>query len=191
MRPIKARENPFRSEKVATFRYQIDAERIRRWQRDLARHPVARWSIVGPEGTGKTVLLEDLAEGVESVEWLKIHGEDSLLQRARAGMKLFRRSRIPLFLDGAEVLPRIFLATRPLLRPKIVATLHRPRPSLDILFETRFDPGAVLDLVRSLTHANLSPNETERILQIGRKNHGNVRAILRQLYREAGEGRRI
>lgn len=106
-------------------------------------------------------------------------------------MKLFKRSRIPLFFDGAEALPRFWFAPRSLLRPKIVATLHRPRKSLAILFETRFDPDAVLELVQSLTHANLSPHECERILHIGRQHDGNVRAILRQLYQEAGEGRRF
>lgn len=145
-----------------------------------------RWSIVGPEGTGKTVLLEDLAEGIPEVEWIKIREEDSLMHKFKALRRLWSRRPTPLFLDGAEALPGFFLCLRFPLRPKIVATLHNPRRSLDVLFKTRFDPTAVLDLVRTLTDANLTPDKAEQILQIGRANHGNVRAILRELYREAG-----
>lgn len=189
MKPIKARENPFRSEKVAAFRYQIDAEFLAQWRRQLATRRRIRWSIVGPEGTGKTVLLQDLADGIPHVEWVKIHREDSPLRKLQAGAKLWSRDSTPLFIDGAESLPGLFWSARCLLRPKIVATLHRPRRPLGLLFETRFDPATVLSLVEYLTHAKLPPNEGQRILRIGREHNGNVRSILRQLYREAGEGR--
>jgi len=185
---MKARENPFRSAKVAPFRYRIDANRLDSWRRTLANRSPVRWAIVGPQGTGKTVLLEDLAMGVRDAEWLKVHEEDSLPQKLRVGIRTWNRCPHPLFLDGGEALPGFFFSRRYLLRPKLVATLHRPKRSLEVLHETVFDPDALIGLVEFLTNEKLSPTAIDRLLRMAEEQNGDVRAVIRILYQMTGEG---
>tara|TARA_R100000027_G_scaffold67028_3_gene64318 strand:- start:38156 stop:38599 length:444 start_codon:yes stop_codon:yes gene_type:complete len=133
-------------------------------------------------GTGKTVLMEDIAKDVREYDWVKIHDNDTRSQKLRAARHLFRRSKRPLFLDGTEALPRWCLNWKTLLRPKIIVTLHSPRPSLSILYRTRFDAEIVFAMVERLTHETLSTTDRNRILKLGEEHEGNVRSILREMY---------
>jgi len=181
---MRARENPFRSEKVADFRYQIEADTLADWREQITSVPSIRWAIMGPEGTGKSILLEDLAQMLPTVEWVRIKEDDSVRRKVKMAIRLFRPSHIPLFFDGAETLPRFIWSARYFFRSKIVATLHHPRKSFTVHYTTKFEPKVVISLVETLLQSKISQNEAERILQIGRRNNGNVREILRQLYLE-------
>ncbi|MFP4351899.1 MAG: hypothetical protein ACLFSZ_00665 [Puniceicoccaceae bacterium] len=188
-KPTKARENPFRSERVAEFRYRIDPERLAGWRRTIRESRTSRLAIVGPEGTGKTVLLEDLAAGFGAADWIRIHLDDPLARRIALARKLYGSDPKPLFVDGLEALPP-WLTGCParLLRPRVVATLHRPRRAFGVLFETSFDAGAVLAMIEYLKGAPVPPAGRGRILRLAGEHGGNVREVLRQLYREESEG---
>ena len=57
---MKARNNPFSTEKVLKIRYKISEENIEKLLNKLELINY-RGAIVGPEGSGKTTLLEDIA----------------------------------------------------------------------------------------------------------------------------------
>ena len=74
---MRARENPFRMDRLEQVRYRPQGTT---WGAILARLEALRWraAVVGPEGSGKTTFLEDLAgilrgQGFE-VRYLRCHG---------------------------------------------------------------------------------------------------------------------
>ena len=171
------------------FRYRIDAEQLTNWCNRLKTEPIVHGSIVGPEGTGKTVLMEDLFSAANDGEWIKVREEDSLRTKIHAGRRIWSRESQPLFLDGGEVLPSVFFRFKKFRRPKLIVTLHRDRRSIPILFQTHFDPAIALDLFAFVMNRRANPGEAERVAEVCKEHSGNMRSVIGALYRDAGQGR--
>lgn len=138
-------------------------------------------------GTGKTVLLEDLRNRMGGGEWLQLHREDSLRRKLGLALRLYGNRPGPLFADGLESLPAVFLRLKRLFRPRIVATLHQPRQSFDALIRTRFQPEVARELVEFLTGRSLTAEERAAIGET-EASSGNMRELVRSLYLTRAEG---
>lgn len=184
---MKARENPFRSERVEGLRFRSQGLS----SEGLADRAVElrACAIVGPEGSGKTTLLEGLAGE------LRGRGYAVRLHRVSAGGESFPRGDPPadggkaaLLLDGLESAGS---RARPLLRalkPRwdlLILSAHRPG-LLPTLVELRTSPGLLEELVRELVGeegvASLGP-DLPRLFEECR---GNIRECLRELYDRVG-----
>lgn len=184
---VKARDNPFRVERVRTFRYRpLDSS----WDELLQRLERAefRGALVGPEGSGKTTLLEDIAERLQSLgrpsRWLQIRREtrrdggrlvDQFLQAAL--------TEDVLLVDGVEQLGpmdwrRLRRGSR--VHAGLVITTHAPG-RLATLIECRTSVRLLEQMV-----AELAPEAIERLRPglraLFARHAGNVRLCLRELY---------
>ncbi|MBL8851056.1 MAG: hypothetical protein JNG89_15360, partial [Planctomycetaceae bacterium] len=108
MSALRARDNPFRVERILSIRY---APLESSWDALLSRlHALdCRAAICGPQGSGKTTLLEDLAVRLHAsgrrTRWLQLRRE--LRPSARTLMQQFLQAASPdeiLLVDGAEQL---------------------------------------------------------------------------------------
>jgi ATPase subunit of ABC transporter with duplicated ATPase domains len=168
---MRARDNPFRAERVQRLRYRLDLPWpafVERWT-SLGR----RGAIVGPEGAGKTTLLEGFAEVLrargETVQWVRLSEEAREMPAVEPGAVLL--------LDGAEQLDA---ARWRLVRGQAasgVATSHRPG-LWPTLWECRTSP-ELLDALLGDLGASQWRAEA-RALFDARK--GNLREVLRALY---------
>lgn len=182
---MKASQNPFRTDAVAKLRYRIDTDSLD----ELALNATslnAPACILGPEGTGKTTLLEDIHRKVTTMEqntaWIRLNRDSGIRERKAAVDKLLHPSTGMLyFMDGGEVLSaldwwRIRRSGRTGL--KLIATLHNSR-GLDILHRTAPDWPLTKELVTSL-HQDARLEEVARSAY--RDSRGNVREVFRACY---------
>lgn len=187
---MKARRNPFRSDRVEAFRYRLTEQQwevLRRRFEDLGR----RAAIVGPHGTGKTVLTEDFrarleADGVPTTI-LRFH--DRFSRRDRLVLR-DRLSALPprtvIILDGGELLPRRIwrrLSASLDSGNGILTTLHHPR-QLPVLFETRPQLEIARELIRSMLGRPLHPEECASVDERFTRAGGNIRDVVRSFYLE-------
>jgi GTPase SAR1 family protein len=171
---LKARDNPFAADRVLQLRYRLrDGDSWDALLADLAALNY-RAAIVGPEGTGKTTLLEDLAGKLTSAE------QRVFSCRAPAIPNDFDDADI-VCVDSAEVLSwwqwrRLRGRTRGL-----VVTLHRPGrlPTLrHCLTEASLLDGILAGLVPTLP----ATERTALADELHRTHDGNIRAALRDCY---------
>jgi len=181
--PIKARENPFRSQRLVEFRYHIDSHQLDRMVGEIEAANRFRLSIMGPEGTGKTVLLEDLASRFQEKEWVKIREDDPGRTKCLAALRLRdKKDQRILFFDGGECLPSFCWSAFWLGRKKLLATCHTFRPHLRVLHKTEYQPDVAIRMVTHLLGRRLSSSERNQIHDWGECS-GNLREVLRMCYR--------
>ncbi len=185
---MKAHQNPFRSSSVEQIRYALDTEALNQ----LADSALSLGCscLLGPHGTGKTTLLEDLEPHLQkrgvSTHWLRLNMDSSPAQRKAALQSLhtLERGSYCLF-DGAEVLSRWqqFQLRRHLRRHGLglIATLHRKSP-FPILHHTQADWPLAEQLVRQLSKDHCSPALIEQAQVAFRQSGGNVREVFRACY---------
>ena len=192
---MKARENPFRSDQVLQFRYCLRGES---WEDLLARLERLHYraAVVGPEGTGKTTLLRDLA-----VRLARKRFTPKLITLTRERrifpprfLESFLASLAPsdiVLLDGAEQMRRLawYRFNRACRRAAglIITTHHSGR--LPTLIECLTDPDLLQWIVGELLgeQATAWRDTVERLYQAY---DGNLRDALRAMYDLFAEGRR-
>ena len=184
---LRARDNPFSSDRILRERYRLDATG---WERllDRLRAQRNRGALVGPHGSGKTTLLEDLGARLSAqghqIRWLRISTERPRLpDEFRSGCRDRAFENEFVLLDGAEQLGPISwwqfcYACRNAFG--VVVTTHRPG-RLKSLHTCRTHPALLHEIVASLGE-QLTPNEAEALYG---RHRGNLREALRELYDRA------
>ena len=184
---MRARDNPFRTDRVLSVRYRL-AEGTFDGLLDRFEATGRRAAIVGPKGTGKTTLLEDLAPRLRdrgfTVRELRLDEESPRFDRAF--LREFLRSlggRDVILFDGAEQLGlfgwyRFERATRAA-GGLLVTTHHTGR--LPTLIETATTPELLDRLVEEILGGRAS--EVRPLTRgLFEKHRGNLRDALRELY---------
>lgn len=181
---MKARENPFRSDRLVALRYRLAEPE---WSALLDRLASLgnRAALVGPNGSGKSTLLRELdvrlrARGIETTS---IYLDDlSPAIPLRSWMRLVARPRAFVLLDGAErVAPLAWLALRiATARAKgLVVTTHIAG-RLATLRDCTTSPELLADLVDEL--AGVSAVARDEVEALHAAHRGNIREALRALY---------
>ena len=171
---MKARDNPFATDRVLQLRYRPRPGDS--WDAILADLAALNYraALVGPEGTGKSTLLEDLAGKLTAA------GRQVLYCRAPDLPRDLGAADI-VCVDSAEVLSwwpwqRLRYRTRGL-----VVTLHQPG-RLPTLRRCATDTGLLAELLATL-HPVLPASERAALAtELQRRHTGNVRAALRECY---------
>lgn len=184
---MRARDNPFRTERLLCVRYQPQGTT---WSGLLARLADLQYraAIVGPEGSGKTTLLEDMAPRLAELglvpRFVRLKRAGAPPGTGDVGRLLPEVSRRDIvLLDGAEQLGRLAwarLRRRSLQAGGLVMTSHRPG-RLPTLIECRTSPDLLAWLVRELL-AGEEPVPPEQIAHLFSRHNGNLRLCLRELY---------
>jgi hypothetical protein len=184
---MKARENPFRTARVLRVRYRMRDETPEDLLQRL-RCLGYRGAIVGPKGTGKTTLLEDLEPPLTAlgfnVKCLRL--DDRMRSFPRGFLRRFfaqvTLSDVILF-DGAERLNRLAWHHFKLRSQKaggLVITSHRPG-MLRTLKECATTPELLSEIIIDLLDAE--PGTTrDAAVALHQKHNGNLRDALREMY---------
>jgi hypothetical protein len=181
---MRARDNPFSTDRVLKIRY-----RPRGWSWDELLDRLAtlnyRAAIVGPEGHGKTTLMEDLEPHLRArgfgVRHLRLTREQPAFDPAwlREFFAATTSSDMLLF-DGAEQLTRLaWWRLRRAARKAggLVITSHRSG-MLPTLIECETDVELLGGIVRDLA-PDAARHDAGALLS---RHRGNVREALRELY---------
>jgi hypothetical protein len=182
---MRARDNPFATDRVLKVRYRPQGWS---WEALLARLAALdyRAAIVGPEGHGKTTLLEDLGQRLAA---RGLRARDLRLTRERpAFSREFLRElwatvgeRDVLLLDGAEQMGRLAwwrFARRARKARGLVITSHRAG-LLPTLVECETSAGLLRGIVEDLAPGVAAGGRAEALFA---RHGGNVREALRELY---------
>ena len=187
-----ARENPFCSARLDTLPFRLPGSHT--WETLLARLASTQYcaAIVGPHGSGKSTLIEQLAPRLEergfTPHLVRLTAESRMAEKD-AVLSLVRTLGAPdvLLLDGAEQLStRQWLPLRGAVDALAgcIITVHRTS-RLPTLLETETNPALLEHLVGELTGGRLPPGEAANLHT---RHRGNMRECLRELYdRWAGE----
>jgi len=183
---MRARDNPFRTERVLQVRYRLRGN----WDELLTRldRLGRRAAIVGPQGSGKTTLLEDLAPRLRNdgyiVRELRLdaqmpHFEPGFLE----GFLPSLGTRDVVLFDGAEQLgslgwDRFERGTRA--AAGLVITAHRSG-RLPSLIETSTSPELLRGLVEQIL-GERSADLRALLPALFERHRGNLREALRELY---------
>jgi hypothetical protein len=183
---MRARDNPFKTDRVLRVRYRLRGET---WEELLGRLKGLdyRAAIVGPDGVGKTTLLEDLEPSLAGLGFrvrpLRLDRETrgfprGFLRKLFAGLD----KRDLLLFDGADEMGR-FSWQRFKARSKkaggLVITSHRGG-MLPTLIECATSPELLAEIIAELSGGPPAPREaTEKLYA---KHNGNLRDALREMY---------
>jgi hypothetical protein len=184
---MRARDNPFATARVHQIRYRLPGGLT--WEELLARLKSMNWrgAIVGPEGTGKTTLLEDIEPRLREcgfeVVWLRLTREKPRFSSATLAQLALLQARHIVLFDGAEQLSRwkwwrFLRGVRG--AGGLLITSHRPGLSPTLL-ECKTAPELLAEIVANLL--NKTPEACRA--QAGclfHKHRGNLREALREMY---------
>lgn len=191
---MRARDNPFSTDRILRIRYRLRGER---WDDLIARLAQLgyRAAIVGPEGTGKTTLLEDLESHLRTLGFIP-----KPLRLDEAHRRLdpkFQREffaqvsdRDIVLLDGAEQMGRWHWARfrrQSRCGGGLVITSHRSG-LLPTWIECRTTPELLEEIVRELL-GDAPSLSLERTSALFHRHQGNLRSALRELYDDFAAGR--
>ncbi len=188
--PTRARDNPFRSERIDRLEYEFLEGSIEavldRWRR--MGH---RGCIIGPEGSGKTALLDRLAAALAergyAVRRVQSHPNRGLGSPDLPGPAEIEPGDV-ILVDGADLLDA--RAWRRLERAfpapaGLIATSHR-RVLLPVLFRCQTTPELLFRLLSRLVDRSDEAIHSLAI-ELFHRHQGNLRAALRECYdRHAG-----
>lgn len=186
---MKAEKNPFRSSAIAKVRYRMDAAERSRLITRLQQH---EWlgSIVGPEGSGKTTLMEDLESTVcdagRQVVWIHLNRESTAEERRIAVRQILQLGAAQCcFLDGGEVLGRLnwwkLSRCSKHLQGGLLATLHKPR-FLPVTFATTTDAETCIALAQLLAGQMWDEEIAHVAREAFAEQNGNAREVFRTCY---------
>ena len=169
---MKARDNPFAADRVLAVRYRL---RDTTWDALLDRLAALRYraAIVGPPGTGKTTLLEDLTAQLAARGHRVRSCRAPHLPPDVAGNEI-------LCVDSAELLPWWRWAGRRW-RGGLLVTRHRPG-HLPTLHHCQTDAGLLDGILATLDPSLPVTQRAAWAAALHATHAGNVRAALRECY---------
>lgn len=182
---MKASENPFRSEAIAKLRYRIEPEALKRLAQSAAEAMGAA-CILGPMGTGKTTLLEDLIPHIQDLgldtHAISLNTDSTRETQRQTIVKIAGLGPTDcILLDGGEILGRMswWKICRLVARHqvKLIATLHNNR-GLRVLHETSPNWPMAKELIQALSERDLEEVAAESFMQ----SRGNIREVFRACY---------
>lgn len=187
---MKARENPFRTERVECVAYRLEATT---WEEIFARLDLldGRAAVVAPHGHGKTTFLEAIdrewRERGLRTHFIRLNEERRGLTRRE--LESLRKSILPgdaVIADGAEQLN--WLAWRRFRRAAaeaafLVISTHAEE-RLPTLYECRVSPSTLQWLVTEITEGEEKLDDTDAEALFA-KHGGNLRDAVRDLYDRA------
>ena len=186
---MRARDNPFATDRVLRVRYRPQGWT---WEQLLGRLAAMKYrgAIVGPEGRGKTTLLEDLGGHLKErglgIRHLRLTRERPRFDEAE--LRVFFRDigdRDVILFDGAEQMSRLgwwkFLRRSRRARG-LVITSHRPG-MLPTLVECETSPALLAEIVHTL---HPPAGDADAVQWLFTRHGGNVREALRDLYDTLG-----
>jgi hypothetical protein len=196
-----AHENPFRSERIDALAFRPQGDD---WPAIMARARAFdfRCAIVGPHGSGKTTMLEELKRRLETeglrapLFRLSRPPEETAARRdirsmweALSGRRSFDDTggRTVVLLDGAEQLGRLawrLLQWRLRRSAGLIVTTHRPG-RLPTLHRTRTSPKLLMDLLAELKDSGM---EDRAIARIYEAHGGDLREAFFAFYRACAAG---
>jgi len=185
---MRARDNPFRTERIQEWRYRFSAGKS--WQTlcDRLRTMRFRGAIVGPHGCGKTTLIEDLcgqlAAAGHKVDGLRINSESSRhWRRPLTRLERYGLAETIVVIDGAEQIgwwQWRGVLTRSQAWRGLIITTHRPG-RLPVLYECQPEFAVLRDMVGHLA-PELFESLSDRLPALFQDHQGNLRLCLRSLY---------
>jgi len=185
---MRARDNPFAVHRIHALRFRLTDEG---WRELLARLSTlgCRAAIVGPEGSGKTLLLEELGArlgtlGLAPCLLTLRRGERRPAPEARAALLAGLGPADVVLVDGADELgPLAWSSLRRAARKAggLVVTSHRPG-LLPTLWTCGTSVELLADLVRELVGSEEAEALRPRLAALFDRHRGDLRAALRALY---------
>jgi hypothetical protein len=184
---MRARDNPFAANRVLSIRYEFPEGQAGTLLPRLERLRY-RAAIVGPHGTGKTTLLEDLEKPLARLGFRVTHLRlDAKHRRFPRGclsqLATTLDARDLICLDGAEQLDRVrwmMFRWRTRRAGGVLITSHRPG-LLPTLIECTTSP-ALLEGIMSRLAPQAGGVRTPTPEDLFARHHGNLRDALRELY---------
>jgi hypothetical protein len=182
---VRARDNPFGARRIERLPFRFPAGDD--WPALLSRLEAHAWrgAIVGPHGTGKTTVLEQLLPHLTARGFrphlLTLRAESTAADKQTLLTAAALHAPDFLLLDGAEQLsPRQWQSLEHSTRTAAgcVITMHHTA-RLPTVLETTSSPTLLDDLTHELSAAPLHPGESNRLFQ---RHAGNLRDCLRELY---------
>ncbi len=179
---MRARDNPLATHRVLTIRYRpLDCT----WEQMMDRLAGMsyRAAIVGPKGSGKTTLIEDLSTrlAARGLAPRLIHLTAEHHQIGSSMLHGDAPNRI-ILIDGAEQLSWMrwrWLRLQTRTAPGLIITTHRPG-RLPTLIHTSTTTQLLATIAGELLGDDLPP--PPRIDQLFARHRGNLRDALRELY---------
>jgi hypothetical protein len=184
---MKARDNPFRTDRVLTVRYRLSGMT---WEELIERLAEMNYraALVGSEGSGKTTLLEDLEPRIRArgfnVKHLRLDRTTREFPRGFFKQFFAEMSRRDVILfDGADLMSRFvwpWFKRRAKRAAGLVITSHR-RGMLPTLVECSTTPALLDEIITEILgeESNILRPLTPTLFT---KHRGNLRAALRELY---------
>ena len=184
---MKARVNPFRTDRVLGVRYRMRGETLEDLL-DQLRKLGYRAAIVGPKGTGKTTLLEDLELALAALDFevVRLRLDDQTRGFPEGFLNRFfseLSKRNVILFDGAEQMSRLEwrrFKRRSKRAGGLVITSHRPG-MLPTLRECDTSPELLHDIIAELLGTESAPIRDLAVKLYG-KHDGNLREALREMY---------
>ena len=184
---MKARENPFRTDRVLALRYRPRGGTLKELLDQLQRLGY-RGAIVGPNGTGKTTLLEhiELELRVLGFRTKLLHFYDKKRRFRRGEMKRFLAELTRqdfILLDGAEQMSALhwqWFKVRSKKAGGLLITAHK-EGMLPTLTECATSPELLEEILSELLSGEpaVSKSSSSELFQ---KHRGNIRGAVREMY---------
>lgn len=188
---LPARANPFRAERIEALRFRLDDDG---WRTLMARFAANRWRgvLLGPHGSGKTTLREEIERRMRADGWTVrtlVIGEIGVRWPELAACVNDAGPRTLICLDGLDRVGawqwwRLSYLARQV--GGILATSH-VAGRLPLLHRHHTSCELLNDLVRDLLGEEAAALRS-RCQQVFSDYHGDVRACLRRLYDDAASG---
>lgn len=182
-----ARDNPLTVERILKVRYRLDDKGWSELLTRLARQRY-RGAIVGPHGTGKTTLLEDLGERLEAIGFVcrhvSVNQAEPWSNERHFSLTSDLTKEDALLIDGADFLTAVeWMKFRYAARAAgaLIITTHA-RGRLPLLAECTSSAEVLEEILKDLLGERLNDRLLRLALSRYELHDGNIRNVLRDLY---------